>query len=116
MKFENIQEAKKEFIKIIMLTYDATLKGDDKLQEKYIKKAFVINKYIKNNFDLREMKDLLDYDSPQVQIWIANMLLPVYEEVSLEILKKIAEQKIPFTSYNAEMMIYSWERKKFDNI
>lgn len=108
MKFENIKEAKKELIKAILLEHKGLITDNDKLQEKSIKRAFKINTYIKENFDLKEMKDLLDHDKPEVQIWVANLLLPVYEDIAVQILEYVSKKSIPFCSYNAKMMLYGW--------
>ncbi len=115
MKFKNIEEAKKSLIENILMEYIGTLTNNDKLQEKSIKRAFKIDKYIKQNFDLRELKDLLDHDCLKVKIWAANMLLPVYEDIALKVLNDVKEKEIRFCSYNAEMMISNWNSEKTKN-
>ncbi|GAB1858739.1 hypothetical protein MHTCC0001_35790 [Flavobacteriaceae bacterium MHTCC 0001] len=112
MKFKNIKEAKKDLVEAILKEYIGTLTDNDKLQENSIKKAYKIDNYIKGNFDLKEMKDLLNHDIPKVQIWIANMLLPIYEEAAIKLLDDISKRNIPHCSYNAEMMLFNWKRKK----
>jgi len=112
MKFKNIEEAKKSLIEVILMEYIGMLTDDDKIQEKNIKIAYKINDFIKNNFDLKDMKDLLNHEIPKVQIWAANMLLPIYEDISLKLLDDISKKEIPHCSFNAEMMIKNWKRKK----
>ena len=111
MKFKNLEDAKKSLVEAILMEYIATLTDDDKIQEKSIKKAYKINDYIKKNFDLKEMKDLLNHDIPKVQIWVANMLLPIYEDIATKLLDDIRKKEIPHCSYNAEMMMFNWKRK-----
>ncbi|MCK0158970.1 hypothetical protein MWU65_17440 [Cellulophaga sp. F20128] len=110
MKFKNIEEAKDSLVEAILCEYIGTLTNNDKLQEKSIKTAFKIDKYIKNNFDLRELKGLLNYDVASVQVWVANMLLPIYEDIALKLLKDIRNKKIPHCSYNAGMIIDYWKK------
>ena len=103
MKFENIEEAKKELVEAIIIQHKALLDRDDKTQEKNIKKAFKIDKYIKENFDLREMKDLLGHQDLGVRSWIANMLLPLYEDICLEILDQIYKKNVRFTVLHEQL-------------
>lgn len=109
--FKNVDEAKKNLIEAILMEYIGLLTDNDQLQEKSIKKAYKIDKYIKQNFDLKEIKSLLNHDIPTVQIWAANMLLPIYEEVSLKVLEDIRKKEIPFCSYSASMILDNWEKK-----
>lgn len=111
MYFENIDLAKKELIEAILSQHKALLDDDDKTQERNIKRAFKIDEYIKRNFDLREMKDLLEHHDLGVQSWVANMLLPIYEDISLEILDNIYKQNIPFISMSARAMFCKWTKQ-----
>ncbi|GAB1858740.1 hypothetical protein MHTCC0001_35800 [Flavobacteriaceae bacterium MHTCC 0001] len=110
MKFKNIEEAKKDLVETIIVQHKALLDRDDKTQEKNIKKAFKIDKYIKENFDLNEMKDLLEHEDLGVRSWVANMLLPLYEDISLEILDQIYKQNIRFISMGARAMYCKWKK------
>ena len=112
MKFRNIEEAKKNLVEAILMEYVGMLTNDDEIQEKNIKRAYKISDFIKSNFDLKEMKGLLNHEIPKVQIWIANMLLPIYEDISLKLLDDISKKEIPHCSFNAEMMMKNWNRKK----
>ncbi|QKX06460.1 hypothetical protein HN014_16580 [Aquimarina sp. TRL1] len=111
MHFENINQAKKELVEAILIQHKALLEDDDKTQENSINRAFKIDEYITQNFDLKEMKDLLMYNDPGVKSWIANMLLPIYEDISLEILNNIYKQNIPFISMSARAMFCKWKNE-----
>ncbi|WP_025743588.1 hypothetical protein [Aquimarina pacifica] len=111
MKFENIEDAKKELVKSVLAEYEATINGDDKLQEKNILRAFKINDYIKNNFDLKDLKDLLDYNHPKVQIWTAKLLLPIYEDIALKVLDDISKKGVAHCSSNARIMYCEWTKQ-----
>ncbi|WP_417784755.1 hypothetical protein [Tenacibaculum sp.] len=112
MKFKSIEKAKTELVEAIITQHEALINRDDKTQEKYIKKAFKIDKYIKENFDLKEMKDLLEHNDLGVKSWVANMLLPVYEDISIQLLNDISNGENSHYSYNAKMMLFNWKRKK----
>tara|TARA_R110000868_G_scaffold111595_1_gene301207 strand:+ start:3370 stop:3714 length:345 start_codon:yes stop_codon:yes gene_type:complete len=112
MEFENIEAAKAALVNELIIQHKLLLNNDHRAEQKSIKKAFAINNYIKENFDLRDLKDLLDHKEPNIQIWIANLLLPFYEDVSLRILKKISTAQIPECSFHAAMMLEHWQRKK----
>ncbi|WP_271782255.1 hypothetical protein [Aquimarina algiphila] len=111
MHFENIDLAKKKLIGSIISQHKAELNGDDKTQERDIKKAFKIDKYIKKNFDLKEMKDLLEHPDAGVRSWVANMLLPIYEDICLKILDDIYKQDIRFISMSARAMFCTWTKQ-----
>lgn len=113
MKFKNISEAKNSLIESILLQHKAMIEDNDEVQEKNIKRAFQIDKYIKDNFDLKEMKDLLSHEDEGVKSWVANMLLPIYEEICLKILADVYRQKIPFISISARAMFCKWTKVPF---
>ena len=81
----------------------------------------IVNKYademlncidaIQKHYDFRELKDLLMHNDLGVRSWIANMLLPIYEDISLEILNNIYKQNIPFISMSARAMFCKWKNE-----
>ena len=111
MKFKDITSAKQKLVEVILVEYIAVLTYDNNVQEKNIKMAFKIEQYIKENFDIKEMKDLLNHDIPAVQLWAAKLLLPYYEEISLKVLDEISKKNIPHSSSNARIIFCEWKKE-----
>ena len=111
MHFENINQAKKELVEAILSEYISVLIDDDRVQEIKIKKAYKIQYYIEENFDLKEMKDLLSHDIARVRVWAAKMLLPIYEEIALKVLDDISKSKIPHCSSGARIIYCEWKNE-----
>ncbi len=113
MKFENIELAKKELVEAILNQLKATEEGDHKTGNKNSDIIRAITAYIKENYGLQEMKDLLDHESDKVKVWAAKSLLPIYEEIALNILEKIGSKNIPHCSFDARMILSEWKKEPY---
>ncbi|MEW7279740.1 hypothetical protein ABW636_14195 [Aquimarina sp. 2201CG1-2-11] len=116
MKFKDIREAKLMLINCILMHIRANKQGDVKTVNKNSDKIWKIKNYIEKNYGLEELKALLNHDNDEVLVWIAQFLLPVYEEIAIKVLREIENKNIPHCSFNARVIISEWtgEPLKFD--
>ncbi len=108
MDFNTLNEAKDFLVESIVMQHKATEQGDSKTANNYSKKIIAVTEYIKDIYGLEETKDLLDHHNEKVRVWIAKSLLPIYEEISILVLKEIGEKNIPHCSFNARIILSEW--------
>ena len=116
MKFESIEEAKMILITSIIIEAKATEQGDVKTGNKYSDKIRSIISFINKDYKLGNLKDLLDHDNDKVRVWVAQALLPIYEDIALNVLEEISKKNISHCSFNARIISSEWKNEplRFD--
>ncbi len=109
MIFKNINIAREHLVKSILMHHKAAEQGDVKIGNKEMMKTIEITNYIDENYGLEEMKNLLDHENPNVQVWTAKSLLSIYEEIAIRVLEEIVSRDIPFTSFSASVILSEWK-------
>jgi hypothetical protein len=111
LKFETLNKAKTGLIDAITIQYKATLEGDFRTADKYSKKIILITNYIKTNYGLEQIKDLLDNDNDKVRVWASKSLLPIYADIAIKVLEEIGSKDVPHCSFNARIILSEWTGK-----
>jgi hypothetical protein len=111
MKFDNIEEAKKAYLKGHEIVKKASKHGDVKTNNRVIKNQVTpAFEYLKEHNALKVLIESLEQDDDiDLKQSIAVAFLPYYEEIAINALENIIKKDIP-NSFTAKMVLKQWKK------
>lgn len=98
-----------EFIRNAKLHGQCQKEGDYKKGNEAHDEIYKTFNLIKEKGLLVDFQKLLKDKNYSVKLWVATLLLKHYEKEALRTLKDIANEGVPFFSFDAKMTISEWE-------
>jgi hypothetical protein len=90
-----------------------SLSGDHKAANKAYRQLMRALREIKSLQDgAGVLVGLLDHPNEWVKLWASTHLLPIREEIGLEVLQRLAAQTKSLVEFNAKMVLQEWASQK----
>lgn len=110
MKIKTREEAIRTIIESSEKHAEATNTGDYKTCNKnytLIKKGV---DYIMEKGEIESLRELLNYDSVSVKLWVASFLIKLNDKKAVEVVEYIASQSIRHHSFDARILLEEWKK------